>query len=68
MFIRRKKLIKLLKEKQKLIREENQYCKEKCRNEKKYELAKCMQYYEDGNDNAFNYIISILEKSNGNFN
>jgi len=62
MFIRRKKLIKLLKEKQKLIREENQYCKEQSRIKKDYEQAKCIQYYEDGNDNAFNYIISILEK------
>ena len=61
MFIRRKKLIKLLKEKQKSIRIENQSCKARFRIEKKYEIAKCMQFYEDGNDNAFNYIISMLE-------
>jgi len=61
MFIRRKKLIKLLKEKQIIIRKENQYCKGQSRNKKDYEQAKCMQYYEDGNDNAFNYIISLLE-------
>lgn len=62
MFIRRKKLIALLKKWQLDIRQSNQICKQQFIKEKKNQQAGDMQLYEDGNDNAFNYIISKLNK------
>lgn len=62
MFIRRKKLIELLKRKQLEIRKSNQSVKQKYIKEKNNQGARDMQFYEDGNDNAFNYIISLLKR------
>lgn len=61
-FIRRKKLIELLKEKQREVRERNQIAKQNCIKEKDEQGARDWQFYEDGNDNAFNYIIGIFRK------
>lgn len=57
--------LKLVKEKQLEIRMSNQeikksYCHKN--NEKDDRRARNLQFYEDGNDNAFNWIISKLEK------
>ena len=62
MFISRKKLIKLLKEKQLEIRKSNQSIKIKCIEKKDNQGARDWQFYEDGNDNAFNYIIGLLSR------
>lgn len=62
MFISRKKLIKLLKEKQLEIRKSNQSIKIKCIENKDKQGARDWQFYEDGNDNAFNYIIGLLSR------
>ena len=62
MFISRKKLIKLLKEKQLEIRKSNQSIKIKCIEKKDKQGARDWQFYEDGNDNAFNYIIGLFSR------
>lgn len=61
-FIRRKKLIELLKEKQREVRKSNQSIKIKCIEEKDKQGARDWQFYEDGNDNAFNLIIENLKR------
>lgn len=61
-FIRKKKLLNQLAEWQKGIRKSNQLAKKKFIEEKKDRLARDMQLYEDGNDNAFNYIIGKIER------
>lgn len=62
MFVRKKKLIKLLKEKQLEVRKSNQICKQKNIDEKDNRGARDWQFYEDGNDNAFNYIIGMIKR------
>lgn len=62
MFIRKKKLIKMLKEMRFQVRRENNIIKQGYIAEEKMQQARDMQFYEDGNDNAFNWIIRRLEK------
>lgn len=62
MFIRKKKLIEMLKEKQLQIRKENQTIKANYISKKNIGSAVNWQFYEDGNDNAFNWIIGRLER------
>jgi len=62
-FIRKKKLLKQLEEWQVSIRTSNQNVKKKFIKEKKDRQARDMQLYEDGNDNAFNYIIGKIERN-----
>lgn len=61
-FIRKKKLLKQLEEWQVEIRTSNQNAKKKFIEEKKDRLARDMQLYEDGNDNAFNLIIGRIRR------
>ena len=61
-FIRKKKLLKQLEEWQVEIRTSNQNAKKKFIKEKKDRLARDMQLYEDGNDNAFNLIIGRIRR------
>ena len=61
-FIRKKKLLKQLEEWQTDIRKSNQNVKKKFIKEKKDRQARDMQLYEDGNDNAFNYIIGKIRR------
>lgn len=62
-FIRKKKLLNQLAEWQTGIRKSNQNVKKKFIEEKKDRLARDMQLYEDGNYNAFNYIIGKIERN-----
>lgn len=62
MLIRKKKLIKILEQKQLEIRKSNQNVKKKYIEQKDERNARDWQFYEDGNDNAFNYIISLLKR------
>lgn len=62
MFIRKKKLIKMLKEMQFQVRRENNIIKQGYIAEENMRQARDMQFYGDGNDNAFNWIIRRLEK------
>ncbi len=65
MFIRKKKLLKMLEEEQKRINEQNRKIKlEYCN---KYDAisqrkARDWQFFEDGNDNAFNFIIGRINR------
>lgn len=61
-FIRKKKLLKQLEEWQVEIRTSNQNAKKKFIEEKKDRLARDMQLYEDGNDNAFNLIMGRIRR------
>lgn len=63
MFIRRKKIIKMLKEMQLEERESNKKVKESYIKENKKRQARDWQFYEDGCDNVFNWIISRLENN-----
>lgn len=62
-FIRKKKLLNQLAEWQTGIRKSNQLAKKKFIEEKKDRQARDMQLYEDGNDNAFNYIIGKIKRN-----
>lgn len=65
MFIRKKKLLKMLKEEQKRINEENRKVKLEYWNkndEISKRKARDWQFFEDGNDNAFNFIIGRINR------
>lgn len=59
LFISKKKLIKLIKDTQLEIRNRNKKVKEMCENKEK---ARDWQFYEDGNDNAFNCLLGRIER------
>lgn len=61
-FIRKKKLLKQLEEWQMETRTSNQNVKKKFIEEKKERNARDWQFYEDGNDNAFNFIIGRIRR------
>ena len=66
MFIRKKKLIKMLKEKQLEIRNRNKDIKDDYAEKQDRNALRYWNGYEDGNDNAFNWIIRRLEKQKEN--
>lgn len=62
MFIRKKKLLNLIKEKQLEIRERNRTIKEEYAKENNSNALRFWNGYDQGNDNAFNWIIGKLER------
>ena len=62
MFIRKKKILKLLKEKQLEIRNRNKDIKNDYAEKNDSDALRFWNGYEQGNDNAFNWIIGRLEK------
>ena len=62
LFIRKKKLIKIISQAQKETRKTIQDIKKDYIKEKNDRKSRDMQLYEDGNDNAYNYILYIINK------
>lgn len=62
MFIRKKKLLKLIKEKQQEIARRNKNIKGKYAKENNSNALRFWNGYDQGNDNAFNWIIGKLER------